>query len=106
MTPVRQLTLRVPDELGEGLNFRADFYGGHDSGPRFAVTDLTSLLLEDAADLVASKGLRAPDAAQLASALGAREASPDLGDFACFDTPLRRDAARAGFSFIPTELGG
>lgn len=61
-------------------------------------------LLEDAARLTA-QGLRAYDAVQLASAVRARAADPELVSFACFDAGLRRAAARAGFSLIPTRMG-
>jgi uncharacterized protein len=61
--------------------------------------------LDDAARLVATHGIRADDAVQLASAMAAREADPDCTAVACFDQRLRRAAASEAFSLIPDAAG-
>jgi predicted nucleic acid-binding protein len=81
--------------------FELDFHGEPDSGPRFTVVSVTGALLVAAASQAATHGLRAYDAVQLASALAVRELDPRCGDFACFDSDLRRAAGRAGFLLIP-----
>ncbi|MDQ3241975.1 MAG: type II toxin-antitoxin system VapC family toxin [Thermoleophilaceae bacterium] len=85
-------------------DFESDFYGV-DAAARFAAALVTVTLLEDAARLTA-QGLRAYDALQLASAVRARAADPELVSFACFDVSLRRAAAKVGFSLIPSHVGG
>jgi predicted nucleic acid-binding protein len=59
-------------------------------------------LLDEAARLVAVHGLRSADAIQLASALAARAASPDVGTFAAFGAALRRAAAAEAFALYPS----
>jgi predicted nucleic acid-binding protein len=74
--------------------FESDWYGG--SGP-FAVVAAHPRVLEEAARLAATRGLRALDAVQLASGLAARAADPAVEIFACFDESLRAAAAQEGF---------
>jgi len=81
--------------------FEADWFGTEEDPPRFAATTLPPALLDRAAELTATHGLRARDAVQLASALAAREADPGCREFACFDEGLRAAAARSGFSLVP-----
>lgn len=81
--------------------FEWDWFGGEGADVRFAVVELTHDVLDLAALSAARHPLRALDALQLASALVARAASPDVSEFACFDGALA-DAARAeGFSVLP-----
>ena len=82
-------------------DFAVDFAGTRQEEPRFSVMSVTEVLFEDAARLVAVRGLRAYDAVQLATALAAREADPDCASFACFDTALRAAAAAHGFALVP-----
>jgi uncharacterized protein len=79
----------------------ADFNGTRTERPRFAIVALAGAILEQAAELVAVHDLRASDAVQLACALSARAAEPELTDFACFDARLRRAAAERGLRLVP-----
>lgn len=83
------------------LAFEADFHGTDSEPPRFAAVAVTAEVLEVAAQLAATHGLRAYDALQLACALAAREADPGCEAFACFDRELSDAAARAGFAPAP-----
>jgi predicted nucleic acid-binding protein len=74
--------------------FEWDWHGGPSAEQRFAVVAVTDRILDEAARSVARHPLRAFDAVQLASALAARAADPELTTFACFDESLA-DAARA-----------
>lgn len=80
--------------------FEADYHGPEASLALVAV-DLGASLLDDAARLVAVHGLRAADAIQLASALVARRAAPEVDAFAAFDDALRRAAAAEAFTLRP-----
>lgn len=57
-------------------------------------------VLTHARQLTATDGLRAYDAVQLATAITAREAYPDLAQFACFDEQLCASAAAHGFALL------
>jgi uncharacterized protein len=81
--------------------FAADYHGWQHNPPRFAVVAVSEPLLDSAAGAAVTHGLRAFDAVQLASALAARVALPDLSGFAAFDRALRRAAAAEGFTVIP-----
>lgn len=81
--------------------FEVDYYGDAESPPRFAVVALPDPVLSDAAQLVATRALRAYDAVQLATARAARTADPSCSSFACFDSELRDAAAADGFDLIP-----
>ncbi len=81
--------------------FEAD-WTSEDAGWRpFVAVALSAKLLDHAAGLAATHGLRAYDAIQLATALAAREADPGCDSFACFDAGLRRAAAAEGFVLLP-----
>ncbi|MBA3411457.1 MAG: type II toxin-antitoxin system VapC family toxin [Geodermatophilaceae bacterium] len=82
-------------------DFEADFFGTDDEPPRFASVALGVALLDDAAALSATRGLRAYDAIQLAAARGAAAADPTCRTFAAFDRSLRAAAAAEGFALIP-----
>jgi predicted nucleic acid-binding protein len=81
--------------------FELDLFGDANHDPRLVAVAVAGEVLEWAAHLVGSEPLRAYDGVQLASALVAREADPDLVRFACFDRDLRDAAARHGFALIP-----
>lgn len=72
-----------------------------DSG-RFVVVAVTDEILETAARALARYPLRAYDAVQLATALVARAADPDLDSFACFDEDLAAAARIEGFRVRPS----
>lgn len=67
---------------------------------RLVAIALTQRVLEHAADLTATHGLRAYDAVQLASAHAARAIEADCTTFAVFDHELADAAAREGFSIL------
>ena len=70
------------------------------TGPLVALP-LTNEILERAAELTATHGLRAYDAVQLASARAARLIEPECSTFAAFDGGLSEAAAREGFALLP-----
>jgi uncharacterized protein len=84
--------------------FEADFFGADSEPPRFAAVATTAGILDNAAKLCASHGLRAYDAVQLSSALAVRHADESCITFAAFDRSLRRAAAAEGFDLVPAEL--
>jgi predicted nucleic acid-binding protein len=75
--------------------FTADWY---EAPGRFVAVALRSQVLDRAASGAAVHGLRAYDAVQLACALAAREADPQVDAFLCFDPDLRDAARRENFS--------
>lgn len=84
--------------------FEADYYGDTEGAePRFVAVATTAEVLDQAAGLCATHGLRAYDAVQLSSALAAREAAPDCSMFAAYDEGLRRAAAAEGFGLVPLD---
>jgi predicted nucleic acid-binding protein len=74
--------------------FEADWYDA--TGP-FVPIAAGGAVLADAAALVGTHGLRAYDAVQLASAVAARAADPEVDTVLCFDADLSEAAAREGF---------
>jgi uncharacterized protein len=81
--------------------FEADYFGA-DSGPsRFVVVAVSAEVLDGAARAVATYGLRAYDAVQLASAVLAREAAPEVGALLAWDAELRDAAVREGLAAYP-----
>lgn len=107
--------LRRKHRLGElgasdaqilSADFEADFYGAEGDVPRFAVLATAVEILDDAARLCASYGLRAYDAIQLASALAARSADPACDTVVAFDRSLRQAAAAEGFTILPADPAG
>jgi predicted nucleic acid-binding protein len=85
-------------------DFEADYFGTSSEPPRFAAVVATGHLLDDAAWLCASHGLRAYDAVQLSSALAVRQADENCTTFAAFDHSLRTAAAAEGFALVPSAL--
>lgn len=85
--------------------FEHDWLGPTSGTGRFAVVALTDAVLNEAATLCATDGLRGYDAVQLAAAAAARLAVPTCDSFACFDRELREAAARNGFVLVPQAAG-
>ncbi len=83
--------------------FEADYFGAEQEPPRFAPVATASHVLDRAAQLCATHGLRAYDGVQLSSALAARAADHTCTTLAAFDTSLRRAAAAEGFDLIPAS---
>jgi predicted nucleic acid-binding protein len=81
--------------------FELDFHGDPDSDSRFTIVSPGERVLITAAREAERHALRAYDAVQLASALAVREVDPRCGQFACFDSELRRAAGRVGFLLVP-----
>ena len=75
--------------------FTADWY---DPASSFVAVALRTPVLDQAASAAATHSLRAYDAVQLACALAARNADPEVDVFLCFDGGLRDAAGREGFS--------
>ena len=75
--------------------FTADWY---DPAGDFVAVALRAPVLDHAASVAATHRLRAYDAVQLACALAARNADPQVDVFLCFDGELRDAAGREGFS--------
>lgn len=67
----------------------------------FAVVAVTDPVLDAAARLAATHGLRAYDAVRLACALAAREAEPACETMLAADIALHRAAAAEGFAIRP-----
>lgn len=84
-------------------DFEADYFGTGSEPPRFAAVVATGSLLDEAARLCATHGLRAYDAVQLSSALAVRRVDGSCGKFAAFDRPLRIAAATEGFEVVPSN---
>jgi uncharacterized protein len=85
-------------------DFEADYFGTGSEPPRFAAVAALGRLLDEAARLCASHGLRVYDAVQLSSALAVREVDGDCTTFAAFDRSLRTAAATEGFELLPPNL--
>ena len=83
--------------------FEADYYRSEGDG-RYTVVRVSDAIMVTAALLVARSDLRAGDAIQLASAVLARQAEPELTTFAAFDARLRTAAAIEGFALLPPTL--
>lgn len=84
------------------VEFEADYFGTNEEPPRFASVMITSQVLDKAARLCASYGLRAYDGVQLSSAIAAQLADPACTTFAAFDDSLRTAAAAEGFALVPS----
>lgn len=72
--------------------------------PRLDVVRASDDVLDAAARLTDTAGLRAYDAVRLASAEATRAADPGCHSFACFDASLRDAAARSGFALLPASV--
>lgn len=85
-------------------DFEADYFGTDSEPPRFAAVVVAGSLLDEAARLTASHGLRAYDAVQLSTALAVRRVDESCTKFAAFDRSLRTAAATEGFELMPSDL--
>jgi predicted nucleic acid-binding protein len=81
--------------------FEADYFGVGAEEQRLVVIGLPASILDEAARLVATHGIRASDSVQLASAIAARRADPDCATIACFDRRLQRAAVAESFGLLP-----
>ncbi|MHB8467626.1 MAG: type II toxin-antitoxin system VapC family toxin [Acidimicrobiales bacterium] len=98
----RRLGELSPEAAGTlTADFEADYFGTVDEPPRFAPVQMSVQLLDEAARMCASRGLRAYDGIQLSSALAARSADRNCTTFAAFDGELRAAAVAEGFALIP-----
>lgn len=68
---------------------------------RFAVLPVAEEVITRSLECVRRHRLPGADAVQLASALLAREADPDVGAMAVFDQRLRAAASAEGFTLLP-----
>jgi predicted nucleic acid-binding protein len=89
--------LDLDDSLTLLRAFVVDYAGAPDRPPRFLALAVTAEILERAAELAGTHGLRAYDAVQLASALAAREVDPRCAALLAFDRELLRAALAEGF---------
>lgn len=83
--------------------FEADYFGTAEEPPRFSVVAVTAPILDDAAQLAGTHGLRAYDAVQLATATATHRASPEGLTFAAFDKILCGAAATEGLELLPND---
>lgn len=83
--------------------FAADYAGTPGGSPRFQTVEVTETVIEHAAELTGTHGLRAYDAVQLASALAIRAVDKRCSMLASFDHDLIRAAAAEGFEVQTAE---
>ena len=83
--------------------FSYDIRGSSYAPPRFATVELSSGVLDRAAELLPRHDLRASDAVQLACAIVARESLEFCDTFVAFDRRLRLAAMSSGFVVSPLE---
>ena len=100
----RRGELEMTTAASLAARFAHDYAGGGERNPRFAIVPVVPALLDTAAQLVATAGLRAYDAVQLASAIAARGVDAGIDTFACFDADLRRAAALHDFALLPATM--
>jgi predicted nucleic acid-binding protein len=81
--------------------FEADYFGTEAEPERFLIIGATAQILDAAAQLAGTHGLRAYDSVQLASACAALREVPEGIGFAAFDQALRAAAAREGMDLVP-----
>lgn len=86
--------------------FWADVRGVDRPSPRFHLAATTPDVLTEAARLVARHQLRAYDAVHLSTAITVAAATGAVGQFAAFDSHLRRAAVAEGFAVIPNSPTG
>jgi predicted nucleic acid-binding protein len=95
--------LDLDDSLTLIRAFQVDYAGILDRPPRFLAVAVTAEVLERAAELAATHGLRVYDAVQLASALSARAVDKRCATFAGFDRELALAAVSEGFKALPAK---
>lgn len=89
--------LAAEDSVLLASEFAADW---HEAQGPFGRVAVNAQILESAAALIASHGLRVYDGVQLACASAARGADPHIDSFLCFDGSLSDAAAREGFQLL------
>jgi uncharacterized protein len=89
--------LDLDDSLTLLRAFLVDYAGVPGRAPRFLAVAATAEIVERAAELTGTHGLRAYDAVQLACALAARDTDPRCAALATFDRELLRAALAEGF---------
>ena len=82
--------------------FEADWLGLVNEPRRYQSIAASHKVLARAASIAGTHGLRSLDAIQLASALTARDAEPELRTIVVLDERLRRAAATEHFDLLPT----
>ncbi len=83
--------------------FSYDVCGSSYQPPRFATVQLSTGILDRAAELLPRHDLRAGDAVQLACAIVARESLDFCDTFVVLDRRLRAAAMSSGFVVTPLE---
>ncbi|ONI77205.1 VapC toxin family PIN domain ribonuclease [Actinosynnema sp. ALI-1.44] len=93
----------INDKQAELLvaGFEADYHGTEDEDSKFGVVGVDKVITEAAARLARRHGMRSLDAIQLASAILAAEADPDISVFAAWGKKLRAAAEKEGFALLP-----
>ncbi|MGH7866355.1 MAG: type II toxin-antitoxin system VapC family toxin [Candidatus Dormibacteraceae bacterium] len=81
-------------------DFEDDYFGTEQKSSRFAIVAVTATVIEGAARLAGSHGLRAYDSVQLASACAMRATDPACNTISAFDKALRTSAIIEGFSLL------
>ena len=81
--------------------FEFDLCGGDGADAVLTAVAPIAAVLDRAARLAATHGLRAYDCVQLASAIIVRDVDPECRTFAAFDDQLRGAAATEGFTLLP-----
>jgi predicted nucleic acid-binding protein len=81
--------------------FRVDYAGAKDKPACFLAVAVAEQVLERAAEMAGTHGLRAYDAVQLACALAARDADERCATLASFDRDLTLAAIAEGFTACP-----
>ncbi|HSK55968.1 MAG TPA: type II toxin-antitoxin system VapC family toxin [Jiangellales bacterium] len=92
----------TPQQAGDLVaEFEADYFGADSERGQFIVVAVSAEILDSAARAVATHALRAYDAVQLASALLAGEAAPEVAKLLAWDARLCETAAQEGFTTYP-----
>jgi uncharacterized protein len=81
-------------------DFEYEYFGDGVTPSTLIAIDVTAGVLDTAARLAATHGLRAYDSVQLSTALAARLVLVDLTVFAAFDDSLNRAAAAEGLTLL------
>jgi predicted nucleic acid-binding protein len=98
--------LSVPSTAALVAAFEVDYFGVDGTPARFSIIGLTASILDDAARLVGTHGLRGYDAVQLACACAARGAIPEGVTFTAFDKTLCAAAAAEGLDLLTEADSG
>jgi hypothetical protein len=94
--------LDLDDSLTLIRAFSVDYAGAPGREPRFLAIGVTDGIIDRAAELAGTHGLRVCDAIQLATGLAVREADERCATLATFDRDLALAAAAEGFETLPS----